>query len=170
MPGNRSIHELLSDRHLAGLRTEYRVERVAWIGMGLVLVAAVLGGLGPGLLGQRRLVTPDGSLSVEYSAMERCARRSRLVIRVSPDVSSTRPVQLALSRPLVDRTELSQVTPPPDRIQTRPGNVVLIYDPAALSAGGPIIYRCEHEHYGPITFDVGLIEGQSVRIQQFVWP
>jgi hypothetical protein len=170
MAGDSSVHDLLTPRHAAMLRLEYWVERTAWIGMGTVLLTALLGALGPGLLSYRRLATADGSLSVEYSAVERYNAPSVLEIRVNGETMSDQTVQLKLSRELMDRTELAHLTPPPARIESQAGVVVLTFPAAALAGGKPIVYRFRHEHFGPIGFDVGLVGGQSVRVQQFVWP
>jgi hypothetical protein len=93
-----------------------------------------------------------------------------LLIRVQGDALADRPVQLTLSRTLADRTELAHLTPPPERIESEAGTVVLTFHPAALADQRPITYRYEHEHYGLIAFDVGLAGGQSVQVQQFVLP
>src|SRR5687768_15141530 len=100
-----SVHDLLTPQHQTAVRREYWVERVAWTGMVLILLAALLGAFGPGLLSDRRVVSADGSLSVEYSAIERYQAESVLVIRVERDPAAGRPVLVTLSRTLADRTE-----------------------------------------------------------------
>lgn len=170
MSGDRSTRALLDPEHQAANRREYWVERGAWMGMVLIVLAAALGGLGPGVLSQREATTADGALRVQYAAMERYQAPSELQITWLGKSPPSEPVELAISRPLVDRTQLKHLTPPPDRIQTRLGAVVLTYDPAALADGRPIVYRYQHEQFGPIAFDVSLVGGQGVRVAQFVWP
>jgi hypothetical protein len=167
--GNRSTHDLLTPQHQAELRREYWLERAAWIGMGLILLSASLGAFGPGLLSMRRAATPDGSLSVEYSAIERYHAPGVLVLRATSE-RPDRSVQIALSRTLADRTKLVQVTPAPDRVETHEGAIVLTFRSSALADNSPMRYRYEHEHFGPLAFEVGLVGGQSVRVQQFVLP
>jgi hypothetical protein len=170
MARDPSVHDLLTPQHQTAVRREYWVERVAWTGMVLILLAALLGAFGPGLLSDRRVVSPDGLLSIEYSAIERYQAESVLLIRVERDAPADRPVLVTLSRSLSDRTQLVHLTPPPEQIDTDNGKIVLAFPPAAVIARHPITYRYEHEHIGPMTIEVGLAGGQSVRIQQFVLP
>src|SRR5687767_2773213 len=170
MSQDRTTRELLSVEHLAENRREYWVERCAWAAMLFILLAAALGGLGPGPLSQREAESPDGALRLKYSSMERYQAPSELRVTWIGKSPPTGPVKLAFSRPLVDRTELVHLTPPPASVETREGAVVLTYDAAALAGGRPIVYRFHHEHFGPIAFEVSLVGEQGVRARQFVWP
>jgi hypothetical protein len=170
MANDRTTRELLDAEHLAENRREYWIERGAWAGMILILLAAVLGGLGPGPLSQREARTADGTLSVKYAAMERYQSPSQLHIRWIGERPPTDRVEIALSRPLADRTELKHLTPPPARVETREDAVVLVYDAAAVADGRPIVYRYQHEHFGSLAFDVSLVGGRGLRVAQFVWP
>jgi hypothetical protein len=180
MSQDRTTRELLNADHLAENRREYWVERGAWVVMLLIVVAAALGGLGPGPMSRRKAESPNGTLRVQYEAMDRYQAPSELHITWIGKAPPAGPVEVSISRPLVDRTQLTQVTPPPGRVETRSGAVVLTYDGAALAGGQPIIYRYQHEHFGPIGFEVTLVGspgdgrqengGQRVRVTQFVWP
>ena len=54
------------DGDLAFHSLSWRVERIAWLGMLLILVAALFGLFGDGLLSHRQLRTADGSMVLEY--------------------------------------------------------------------------------------------------------
>ena len=170
MSQDRTTRELLNADHLAENRREYWVERGAWVGMLLIVLAAALGALGPGPLSRRQAESPDGTLRVRYESMERYQSPSELHITWIGKSLPAAPVELSISRPLVDRTELIHLTPPPAHVETRGGAVVLTYDATALADARPIVYRFRHEHFGPIAFDVGLVGGPTVRARQFVWP
>jgi hypothetical protein len=170
MGSDASVRDLTTPEHQATMRGEYRAERAAWIAMALILLAALLGGLGHGILSDRRIQASDGSLSVEYSALERYQATCELRISVKPPPDADEPVRLSISRTLVDRIQLKHVSPPPAQVQTVDSAVVLTLPAAAVRDGGPIVCRFEHERYGPVAFDIGLVGGQSVRVRQFVLP
>jgi len=170
MDSDASVRDLTTPSHQSTVRGEYRAERAAWIVMSLILLAALLGGMGHGILSDRRAEAAGGSLRVEYSALERYQATCELRISVKPPPDADEPVRLSISRTLVDRIQLKHVSPPPAQVETVDNAVVLTLPAAAVREGRPIICRFEHERYGPLAFDVGLAGGQSVRIRQFVLP
>lgn len=154
---------------LAQQRREWLMERAGWAVIGITLAAAMLGGLGPGILGKREVTSADGSLRITYFAIERYEAPCELEIELlRPDEEAGG--ELVISRSLADRTTLEQIVPPPTSIVPQGDQLVLSFPADADTGTGKLIYRYKHDHYGFLRYEVGLTGKEPVSVQQLVLP
>jgi hypothetical protein len=154
---------------LAQQRREWLMERAGWVVIGLTLAAAMLGGLGPGILGRREVTSADGSLRIKYFAIERYEAPCELEIELlRPDEQVG--AELVISRLLAERTTLEQIVPPPTSIVTQGDKLVLSFPVDAVAGSEKLIYRYKHDHYGLMRYEVGLRGKEPVIVQQLVLP
>ena len=77
-----ATRELDTPRQQTIQRREWIAERIGWVLMAVVLFAASLGWLGPGLFSSRVVRSSDGLMEVEYDAIERYDAPCKLTIHL----------------------------------------------------------------------------------------
>ena len=60
---------------------EWWAERIGWVAISIILIAALLGAFGPGPLSHREAASDDGRLRVDYYRVQRYAAPAELRIR-----------------------------------------------------------------------------------------
>ena len=149
---------------------EWLIERIAWVAVVGVLIVALLGFLGPGPLGKRTLVSSDRRLSVQYYLVERYESPAELRISFRLAESEAATVQLTLSRSFADETSAERITPEPDVIEMNDHQIIYSFRLSKLKNEGRIVHRYENNDFGLLRYTVGLLDGPSVNITQFVCP
>jgi hypothetical protein len=148
---------------------EWTAERVGWFVIAAILIAALLGLLGPGLLSYRIQTSPDHRLSVEYYAVQRYDAPAELRIRFRPsDVSM---VRITVARTFTDQTTPESITPNPETVEMQGDR--LVYSFRAMAdhrAAGLVTYRYKSNVPGWLRYEIGLDGGPSIEVSQFVCP
>jgi hypothetical protein len=167
--GPRSTNELENPANVTTIRREWIAERIGWGAIGAILVAAILGLLGPGLLSHQRLASADGRLTVEHDCVQRYSAPAELRIRfqTQPDADF---VQLSLSRSFTDQVTPETIVPQPAAVEMQVDRLVYRFNAAELSDEGSVTFRYKHESMGWLRFDVGLNGESSIQITQFIFP
>lgn len=150
-------------------RREWRVERVGWALMALLLIAALLGLLGYGPLSHTRARSDDGRLTVAYDRFQRSSALSRYEIEAAPSLVAGDRLRLQFDRHLIDALEIEAVEPQPESVSA--GERRTTYEFAAEPGGQPqriVIY------YRPSTFgrlSGGVTAGgAALALDQLVYP
>lgn len=155
---------------LRAVARELFVERIGWSLIAAVLFAAILGGLGPGPLSYREQVSEDAALSVEYSAVERYEAPAKLTIRFASNARPDHMIRIALSREFADEIVPEAISPPPDSTTMLPSKVVHAFRASDLSRDGHVTLRFKNSDWGWRRFQVGLVDGPVLEIEQFICP
>src|SRR5688500_4047586 len=83
--------------------TEWRLQRLGWVIWAALIVAALLGLLGPGPLSNAESSTPDGLLTVSYEMFLHYHHPTQLEISLSPSIHNDDSARIQVSRSLLDR-------------------------------------------------------------------
>jgi hypothetical protein len=139
-----------------------RLRRAAWGLVCIILAVAALGGMGPGYLSHRELVTSDGS-RVEYYAMERHQRPTELKIHPANEKLD----QVKISSSYFEGIELVNVQPSPEAVIRDGMHVTFKFAGAGTS---PVVFRITPDQMGTHSAAISLGDGTAVQITQFVYP
>lgn len=167
MPDQMSLRDV---DEIGFQRKEWAVQRVAWAVMALVVVAALAGLFGAGPVSHTRAEAADGSLEVGYDRFVRLEGNSSVQLSISSSAVQDGRTTLYLSRGLVDRWRIEQITPTPSTESSSRDWVILEYD--VLGSTPPHIqlhYRGDEpgRHTGSIRAGE---DGEPVRISQWIHP
>ncbi len=141
------------------LRRSWAVERIGWAVLGLILAAAVLGLLGPGLLPRARV---EGPLTAEFDRFARWENDGVLRVRLPPGERS-----LWIENRYLNDVEIRRVWPDPAGVSARPGWTVLTFE---ATGEVDVLLEIAHRRFGPAGGRLGTSADRAVAIRQFVYP
>lgn len=157
------------DQDLKFQRLQWSIQRVArWVLL-IVIVLAVLGMLGPGLLSKDVAADPAGAVSVEYDRFDHQSACNALRLTVRSQGGQERFVRVWLNQSYLERVEILEISPPPTSVETRSGRRYYSFaaDPAEPFE---LTIRYEHQEWGRAEGEIGVADGPGARFTQTVYP
>ena len=150
-------------------RRQYVVQRIGWVFMALLVLAALLGAFGRGALSRRSAASPDGTVRVEYDRFGRLNAQTRLELAVSPP-PGTKELRLWIDRKYMRNFERIETDPEPQRVDLAADRITLVYQ--ITDKGSPLLVRLllEPETAGNFSGRAGIDGGEPVHFDQFVYP
>jgi hypothetical protein len=138
-----SGHELELEQDLEFQYKSWRVQRVCWVLIALIVLAALLGLMGTGPLSAETRRAADGLFELEYERFVRMQAPSRLRVNYTPQAVQAGEARVWLDRSYVERTRLEAVVPQPLRVEI--GEDRLTY-----------VFAAQNGHPGAVTFHLQL--------------
>jgi hypothetical protein len=149
--------------------TMWRVQRVGWAVLGLLVVAAVLGAFGRGVLSGAVTGDPDG-VRVEYERFPHRGSPTSVRVRVAGAAVAGDEARVWLSRGWLESMRVEQISPSPSAEGIVPGRIVLTIPVRPGTDEVAVSLRLRPDDAGPAHGEAGVVGGPSVRFSQFVYP
>jgi hypothetical protein len=146
----------------------WKVERVAWWAMLALVLAGVLGLLGPGPLAKVTTGAPGAPLRLEYQRFERLLTPARLVFRAQPGAGGT--LSIWLSTGYLDRVQVTAITPEPHQVSAGSGRVQFLFRIPEPPQPVTVTIHVMPHHFGRLEGEAGMAGGLPLRFRQFVYP
>jgi hypothetical protein len=156
------------DQDLDHARVLWRVQRIGWAAMALVILAGLLGLLGSQGPLTRAQASTTG-LSIDYDRFARHGATSSLVAEVEPAPQSDT-ATLWLAREYLDGVEIESVIPDPERTETRDDVVLFTFMAKDRSRPARITFNVRPGQYWSEEIRVGVDGGGSLSVRQFIYP
>ena len=162
------VGDLEIGRDVAFQHRQWAAQRVAWLGMAVVLLAALAGLLGAGPLSDAS--ARAGPLSVEYGRFERRHAPEVLELEVAPGAARDGQVEVWLATDWLETIELHGVVPEPAEVRAEGDRTVFAV--GVVDSGQPItvLVSFEHDAAGFAEGRAGLVDGPELRFWQIVYP
>ncbi|MBB6099885.1 hypothetical protein HNR42_003345 [Deinobacterium chartae] len=146
-------------------RRQWAAERISWIVMAAILLAALLGLFGEGLFNTTRV--QQGNLSLEYPRFWRQERAMPLILEVR---SPQRPLTVTVSRELVESLRLDAITPEPSRVELEDTNLRYTFELRPGTETARIRLLATPEDFGNRRGTLRLEDGSAVTLSSFIFP
>jgi len=168
-PKRRSEIDISED--MAFQRRTWQVERAAWILLGVILIAALLGFFGGGgLVASTETATEDGNLSMQYDRFARLAAPTRLRVVVTPPDESADTLRIWLAREYVEALEVTSVVPEPSRVEAASDRYIFEFPLSPGSETATVLFRVEPLRAWHVPGRLGIDGGADLRFDQFIYP
>lgn len=168
MSARKHRSELEISEDMAFQRRTWLVERVAWIVLGAILIAALLGFFGGGgPAASTRAATEDGNLSMQYERFVRLESPTQLRV-VARSLEST--LRLWLGREYVEAVEITSIVPQPDRVETAEDRYIFEFPVAAPEQAATVFLHVEPRSAWNVSGRLGVEGGGELAFGQFVYP
>jgi hypothetical protein len=151
-------------------RREWRIQRVVWLLLAALLVAALAGLLGPGPLSSTS--RQAAGFDVHYLRFTRWQAPHTLTITVLPSAGPT--VALAINRSYLDSMQVQQITPQPASVKLSGNNYIFDFDNRRAQLPTDIAFDLQPSSMGTVHAIIGLLTPgsptASVHLTQLVYP
>jgi len=154
--------------HLAFQRLEWRVQRIAWAIMALILAATLAGAFGSGPLAHSKVGGAPNGLSLEYDRIARYGAPAPLDFLVTSPAANGE-LRLWIARDFLDVVEMQRVTPEPSTQEVSGDRVVYVFK-ATGSAAFRIRFEVEPNSLWSHTGRAGVGDQPPITFSQFVLP
>jgi hypothetical protein len=151
-------------------RRSWRAERIAWVVSALILLAALLGFLGPGPLGKATAASSNKALSVEYYRMERYEAPVELRISASGSLAKDGELRLWIDRHFVEAVEIKRIDPEPEHAEINGERFVYVFKTAAAPSTIKLFFHLEPNKFGKTPAQLGVVDGPELQFSQFYLP
>lgn len=155
---------------LAYHRKLWRFQRIGWIAMALVVVAALLGVFGAkGMLNQA--VATDEVMQVEYERFPHVDTRTALRINVARTRPPDNRFELRLSNAYLRSIQIEEITPRPVFVRSAEGELVLVFETLEPKDGLLVTMPFIPKELGPLKARVRAgPQAAAIVFTQFVYP
>jgi hypothetical protein len=159
------------DQELPYQRRAWQRQRVMWVLLTLVLLAALLGLFGPGLLSDAHAGDTSAPLWLEYPRFAHTyADADTLRFQVAPAAVNAGQVRLWVSRDYLERVEVRRIEPEPEAVETTGDRYIYVFRAPNLNAPTRILFHVEPNSFGRLKGRAGLDGGAEFDFSQYVYP
>lgn len=151
-------------------RREWQWQRVGWAAMIVLLAAALLGLLGPGLLSYRNASALDGSLRMEYQGFLHYHHPQTLRIHIAAGMAEGARLRLWLDREYLESIEIQKVTPEPESVEAGRDRRTYVFRVADSAKPTTITFFFEADTWGSLAGQIALDNREALFFHQFVYP
>jgi hypothetical protein len=157
---------------LALQRSVWRVQRLAWALMVLVVLAALLGLTGSGPLSRKSVTSADGTVRVEYERFLRRGATTTLRIHSGPNRRGAAGFSVWVARPYLEDVTIQGIQPPPEGVQAGYDRVTWRFEVSSQDPGAPmtVTIHLVPGAIGCLRAAVGLDARPGLGFSQWVYP
>lgn len=149
----------------------WKVQRVAWILMALISLAALLGLFGRGPASSAHAGSDESGLRIDYERFVRQESPGSITAHVgAPVLRPDSTVELWLDRQWLAEMELRYITPEPESTRIEADRVIYNFRVNPASAPVRVTWYLETHALGSSTGRIGAIGGPSLSFAQFAYP
>ncbi|HYF62909.1 MAG TPA: hypothetical protein VD886_08865 [Herpetosiphonaceae bacterium] len=157
--------EFLPDQDLEFQRRSWVVQRIAWGIMAAVAVAGLAGVFGSGPVSQAR--AGAGGLSVEYQSFARFQAATTLRVHLDAAAIQDGTAAIRIDQAYLERFEIVDIIPEPAASSIDGAAVVYSF---TIGGSGDVVFNLKPERIGGAVAAIGAASGETVRVEQFVYP
>jgi hypothetical protein len=167
MSGIQRVGDLEIEQDLAAQERMWRVERLGWTLFALLILAALLGIFGSGLLSAATV--EQGVLRVNYNRFERFETPTAFEIHVVAEAGAAA-VAVWLPHDYLQHVEVTNISPEPQEVRTGANRLTYIFALQDAADAGRITFYLTPLRVGPLAAQVGVDAAPPVQFTQFVYP
>jgi len=169
------VGSLEIEQNLGLQRRMWRVQRVGWGVMALLVLAAAAGLTGSGPLSHASAGTPGGPLRLGYDRFLHAEGLTTLEVHLGGSngngaKSGDGERRIWISRAYLEKVPVERSVPEPERVEVGPDRVTYVFAETASGSPALVTFYGSVRTVGRVEGHIGLPEGPSLRFRQFVYP
>lgn len=145
------------------------VQRLGWVALAVVGLAALAGLLGPGPLSSATRTDPSGLVEVEHHRFARQVADTDLRLTVRPDPAQPGTARVWISADYLSSIQIQQVQPEPESWTGQDGGVVLTF-PVTDAEPVTVLVQTRPDQVGLVHGAIGAPGREPAGFWQFVYP
>jgi hypothetical protein len=158
------------NQDLAFQHRTWRLQRMAWVVIALVLLSALSGVFGHGPLSETTLRDPSIPLSVDYERFGRYQSALTLHVHIHGGAAPHGTVGIWFSDDYLRKVHIEHIMPTPERAQISPTGMTYVFQVAQPEQEADIIVDLQAQKIGLIRGRIGLDESHGLHFRQWIYP
>lgn len=151
-------------------RKDWAAQRIGWVIMGLVVLAAMLGLLGgSGPLSSAVAVSDDGSLRVEYLRFIHLLEPNQIQLEIERP-SGTDELRIGVNNAYLNYFSIDSVLPEPDHVEASDGMLIYVFQLDESARAIQVVFDLNPVTAGSLRAHMSLDSGSSVEFDQIIYP
>lgn len=147
---------------------EWKMERIGWVLMMLLVIAGLLGLLGgPGLFSDATVAAPN--LQVNYSRFVHLLEDTSLRLSASP-VEGEDTIRISISNTLLEDMRIEGIVPEPESVEAASDHLTFSFQLQAPNEEAVVTFYLNPTQPGTKQGWLGIDGGRSVELSLFVYP
>jgi hypothetical protein len=155
--------ELQVEQDLGFQYREWITQRIGWVVIGLVVVAALLGAFGTGPVSSSSVSGPG--LQLEYERFGRVQKTTSLRFYLADTQEAA---TVSISRQYLQSVQVEHIAPEPQKVESDAH--WLIYHFPTRRKPAEISFHLKPEKFGSLLGEARLAEGEAISFSQFIYP
>lgn len=151
-------------------RKEWRLQRIGWVVMALLILASLLGLTGSGLLARATAGDAGSPLQLEYSRFDRLDAPTTLDLEIAGEAVTGERVELRVDRAYLQDVQVEQVVPEPEEVRSAGDRLTYVFGVDEPGQPLMITFDLRHTTFGTKSGQVGLGDESVLNFGQFVFP
>lgn len=151
-------------------RKEWRVQRIGWVVMALIALAALLGVTGSGVVARATTGDAGSRLQLTYSRFDRLDAPTTLDVQIAGDAVTGEQVALWVDRDYFQSLQIEQVVPEPEAVRGAGDRLTYVFGVDAPGQPMTITFDLRHTSFGPKSGWIALADEPPLDFSQFVFP
>jgi len=165
------VGDLEIEQDLRFQRREWRVQRIGWLLMALLICAALLGVFGGGgLLTGASDSAAGGAAKISYQRFARLSAPASLKVRFPESAVQNGMLQVAVERDYIEGVQIEHITPEPESVEVTADAIVYTFAVGDPSGAGQVAFHYTTESIGLVSGWVELADTERLTLRQFVYP
>jgi hypothetical protein len=148
----------------------WRIERVCWVVMSVLLLGGVAGAFGNGPLSKSTVHPPGGQVEVRYARLARRETPALLELRFDKQPVAVGKVRVRLNRELVHRLRIKEIIPAPQATEPMADGARFTFTTDPTSDSSAVVFVQDPSTPGIVEGEVTVDGADPVRFRQFVYP
>jgi hypothetical protein len=169
-PNGRRVGAIEVGQDLPFLQRAWKVQRVGWVVMLLIAMAAVLGLFGRGPLASATVGEPGASLRMEYDRFTRHASPTRLKVLLAAGAAEGDKARVWVDREYLQGVDIEQIIPEPESVSAAGEGLIYVFPIADPERPTAILFSIKPDDFGYRSGAIGLADGPRLRFSQLVFP
>ena len=168
MSDTKKVGDLEIAQDLKFQHAEWRFQRVGWLIMLVVVIAALAGAFGRGPLAHATARAGDGSFELDYDRIARHFSNNTFQFKLRADTpANLDTIGIWFESEYLEGLDLQQITPTPIRMASGQGRTTFYFE---AGPGARIEFNYQPDAFGRRRSGVGIEQGASTYIRQFILP
>jgi hypothetical protein len=168
MAERQQVGDLEINQDLKFQKKEWTAERIGWISMLAISIAALLGLFGQGLLSDT--TAKNGSLQVHYGRFERLLSVTELEVLVDTSQVKDGEINLQLDRHWLSYYNVQRINPEPDQSELSPEYVTYTFSVGQGDGMLEIAYNLQAMRVGVSRGEIAVKDGPALKFNQLIYP
>lgn len=166
----KGVEDLEISQDLSFQERIWRIQRIAWIIMALLVIFTILGLFGEGPLSSARAGNPGEGLWLDYPRFVRNQSQFSIQIHTSPAVIVEEKVRMEIEDEYLQKMRIERISPAPGRVISSGESHVFEFDVTGTQVSPDITLFLNPDTVGLLEAQIGVSDGMVVNFSQFVYP